>query len=143
MASFLTTIGLSSSIGQILSNASQQVGILSPYIRLSDRATDRIRSADKAGKELLVVYGKNDLPSDTQEVFSTLDNLTLCYLADPHAKCFFNVHELILSTMNLYAFSEKNNREMGVRIPREEGPLYNDILEEVRSILQSAETQNI
>jgi hypothetical protein len=143
MASFLTTIGISSSIGQILESATRQVGLVSPYIRLSGRAADGLRSADQAGKELLVVYGKTDLPRDTKEVFSSLDNLTLCYLEDLHAKCFFNERELVLSTMNLYAFSERNNREMGVRVRRKEGPLYSDALKEVRSIVQSAEKQNI
>src|SRR6056297_1169221 len=119
MASFLTTIGISSSIGQILESATRQVGLISPYIRLSDRAATQLRSADKAGKKLLVVYGKTDLPVETQEVFASLENLTLCYLQQLHAKCFFNERELVLSTMNLYAFSEQNNREMGIRVRRE------------------------
>lgn len=138
MASFLTTIGISSSIGQILESATRQVGLISPYIRLSDRAATQLQSADKAGKKLLVVYGKTDLPAETQKVFASLENLTLCYLQQLHAKCFFNERELVLSTMNLYAFSEQNNREMGIRVRREEGRLYSDALREVRSIVASA-----
>lgn len=144
MASFLTTIGISSSIGQILRGATCQVGLVSPYIRLSDRAATQIRRADQAGKTLLVVYGKTDLPSKTREVFSSLQNLRLCYLADLHAKCFFNERELVVSTMNLYAFSEKNNREMGIRIRKNgESGLYGDVLREVNSMIESAEAKSI
>lgn len=144
MASFLTTIGISATIGQILQNAQRQVGLVSPYIRLTDRASKRLRQADQDGKEILVVYGKTDLPAETRDVFSCLENLRLFYLEDLHAKCFFNERELVVSTMNLYAFSEKNNREMGIRVQKdEESRLYSSVLREVRSIAKSAEVQAV
>lgn len=77
-------------------------------------------------------------------MFSSLDNLTLCYLEDLHAKCFFNERELVLSTMNLYAFSERNNREMGVRVRKGGGDrVYSKALQEVFSIVESAEIKHI
>ena len=36
-----------------------------------------------------------------------------------HAKCYLNENEALLTSMNLYEFSEKNNDEMGVLVSEE------------------------
>jgi hypothetical protein len=141
---FLTTIGISSTVGEIIRNARGQIGLVSPYIQLSERMKKRLRAADCSGTGILVVHGKSALDAQTREVLSTLENLRLLYAESLHAKCYFNERQLVLSTMNLYAYSQRNNREMGIRVRKQgENGIYSEVLEEVRSIAESAEPQTV
>ena len=57
-----------------------------------------------------------------------------------HAKCYLNENEALLTSMNLYEFSQINNNEMGILVSREEEPgLYNDILQESMRIVRVSE----
>ena len=54
-----------------------------------------------------------------------LDNLSLRFLNKLHAKCFFNEDNMVITSMNLYDFSEQNI-EMGVLINKQdEAELFN------------------
>ncbi len=54
-----------------------------------------------------------------------------------HAKCYLNEGEAILTSMNLYEFSQVNNHEMGVYVTRAAEPeLYADILNEARRLIR-------
>lgn len=47
---------------------------------------------------------------------------------------------MVITSMNMYEFSEKNNREMGVFITKNEDPdIYNKAVKETASIIQSSE----
>jgi len=141
---FLTTIGISSTVGEIIQNAKGWIGLVSPYIQFSERMKKRLREADRSGANILIVHGKSALNNRTRELLSTLENLSLLYAKSLHAKCYFNERQLVLSTMNLYAYSQRNNREMGIRVQkRGGGGLYSEVLEEVRSIAESAEIQTV
>lgn len=54
-----------------------------------------------------------------------------------HAKCYLNESEAILTSMNLYEYSQVNNQEMGVHVTKTEDPeLYADILNETRRLIR-------
>jgi len=140
MPEFLTTRNISASITDILRKADEKIGLVSPYIRFADEIAQRLRDADRAGKTILVVYGKEELRDDTREVLSGLENLHLYYSENLHAKCYFNERKLVLTSMNLYEFSEMNNREMGIEAESDE-QVYEDTKREVGSIILSAEEE--
>lgn len=48
-----------------------------------------------------------------REKLHSLDNLTIMNHPNVHAKCYLNDSSMIVCSMNLYEYSEKNNREMG------------------------------
>ena len=137
MAEFLTTRNISSSITDIIRKADQEICLVCPYIRFADPVAERLWDADQEGKDILVVYGKEELRKDTREVLSGLDNLHLFYSENLHAKCYFSEHELVLTSMNLYEYSKMNNREMGVRADSGE-EIYEDAVGEVKSIVRNA-----
>ena len=52
-----------------------------------------------------------------------------------HAKCYLNEKMAVIGSMNMYEFSEKNNREMGVLVTREHDPdVFEDAWNETKSI---------
>lgn len=57
-----------------------------------------------------------------------------------HAKCYLNENEAIVTSMNLYSFSQQNNDEMGIHVTKEnDTDLYNDIYIEVQRLLTISE----
>lgn len=142
MVKFLTTANVASKIDDILRQADRRIGLVSPYIQLSDRVESRLLAADQQGKQIVIVYGKKELHADTESFLSTLDNLHLFYNNDLHAKCYFNEHELVITSMNLYEYSEKNNHEMGVHVTSDED-LYMDAADEVELIAQNGERRTL
>ena len=57
-----------------------------------------------------------------------------------HAKCYLNENEAIITSMNLYEFSQEHNREMGIDVSREQDPeLYAAILEGAKEVIRGSE----
>ena len=57
-----------------------------------------------------------------------------------HAKCYLNEGEAIITSMNLYEFSQANNNEMGIHFTKEQDPdLYAKAFEEVQRLLTISE----
>ena len=57
-----------------------------------------------------------------------------------HAKCYLNEREALLTSMNLYEFSQVNNDEMGIVVSKDEDPaLFDKIIQESRRIMRVSE----
>jgi hypothetical protein len=57
-----------------------------------------------------------------------------------HAKCYINEVEAIITSMNLYEFSQMNNNEMGIHVTKvQDEELYNSIFTEVQRLLTISE----
>jgi hypothetical protein len=143
MASFLTTNGVSNAIEQIIINAHQKLELVSPYLKISSILLVRLQDADRRGVPITIVYGKEDLTPEQRSQLNQLKNLKLLFCGNLHAKCYANESSCVLSSMNMYEFSEKNNREMGVLISAaEDAVLYRDTMAEVELIIRSSVTKN-
>lgn len=54
-----------------------------------------------------------------------------------HTKCYLNENEAIVTSMNLYEFSQVNNQEMGIYVTKtEDAQLYEEIYNEVRRLIR-------
>jgi len=57
-----------------------------------------------------------------------------------HAKCYINESQAIVTSMNLYAYSQENNEEMGILVFKEDDPdLYQEIYAEAQRLLTISE----
>jgi len=74
------------------------------------------------------------------EEINWLKNLTFIrtsFCKNLHAKCYLNENECIITSLNLYEFSQVNNNEMGVLIYRnDDAKLYADTYEEAQRIIR-------
>ncbi|MDP3930111.1 MAG: phospholipase D-like domain-containing protein [Bacteroidota bacterium] len=140
MAEFLTTYGISYNIESIIMDARTHLTLVSPYLQISKTLMERLKDASNKRVSIKIVYGKDDLRTNERESLMSLHNLELFYFDNLHAKCYFNENKMVITSMNMYEFSEKNNREMGVLIDKfEDRKLYEKAVSETNSILQSAE----
>jgi hypothetical protein len=135
MAEFLTTHATAYNIENIILNSKEKLVLVSPYLQISKTFMDRLNDADERGTKILVIYGKDELKPGESDQLNKLKHLTLLFCENLHAKCYFNEDTMVITSMNMYEFSEKTNREMGVLINRvSDANVYMNAVKEIQSI---------
>lgn len=144
MAVFLTTRGTTSELEKIINNAGNGVVLISPFIKIPDSLFQNLKAADQRGVKVSVVYGKNQLEPETLKRLMELRNAKLYFLENLHAKCYFNEQSMVITSLNLYDFSEQNNREMGVLVTRQDDEaVFNEAAREAKMIISLATRSDI
>ena len=144
MAEFLTTQGTSYYIENIIKNAKNELILISPYLKLSKTLLERLKDAEKRNIKIILVYGKDELNPDERSKLRQLNNLSLYFIENLHAKCFCNEESMVITSMNMYEFSEKNNREMGVLIrAKDDRDVFSKALEEIKSIINASKQEDL
>lgn len=140
MAEFLTTNGTSYHIENIIIEAKTKLVLVSPYLQISKTFYERLKDASNKNVAIKIIYGKDELKPNERNSLAELKNVELFFFENLHAKCYFNETKMVITSMNMYEFSEKNNREMGVLIDRNaDKDLFEKAVNETFSIIQSAE----
>ncbi len=123
MAKFITGNELNSELEKLLETAESQIFLISPYIKLHDRLKSvLLAKKENYNLEIVLVFGKNEedksksLKSNDLEFFKEFPNIEIHYEKRLHAKYYANEKNSILTSMNLYSFSQDNNIEFGVLI---------------------------
>lgn len=136
MAEFLTARGASLHIENIIKNAKNRLVIISPFLQIPESLLQNLKDADRRKVKMILIYGKRELNPDERSQLEKLDNLSLHFLENLHAKCFFNEGSMVITSMNLYDFSEQHNREMGVLISaRDDKNVFDDAVKETELII--------
>lgn len=140
MAEFLTTSGTSYHIENVIIKAKEKLFLVSPYLQLSKTLFERLKDAANRNVKIKIIYGKDELKPNEKNSLAELKKLELFFFENLHAKCYFNETEMVITSMNMYEFSEKNNREMGVFITGEkDAELFTKAVEETHSIIKNSE----
>lgn len=140
MADFLTTRGTSHQIENIIMEAKSKLILLSPFLQISKTLFERLKDASKKGVNIKIIYGKDELKPNEKNSLAALTNIELFYHENLHAKCYFNETKMVITSMNMYQFSENNNREMGILIDaKAESELFQKAVNEALSIIEHSE----
>lgn len=118
MAKFLNTETTVFWLNELIRTAESELIIIVPYIKTSSAIFQSLSAADKRGVDITLVYREDKLSVKEKNKLINLTNLNLLHHPNIHAKCYFNGDLLLVGSMNLYEFSEKNNREMGILMHR-------------------------
>lgn len=118
MAKFLNTDLLNEWIPRLIEETERELVIIVPYVKTSERIYKYLKDADSRGVETTLIYRENQLNEKEKHKLKELHNLNLMHHPNVHAKCYYNERYLIIGSMNLYEYSELNNREMGVLLHR-------------------------
>ena len=140
MPEFLTTSGTSHQLENIIMEAKQKLFLVSPYLKLSKTLYERLKDASERGVKIKIIYGKDELKPNESNSLAGLKNVELLFFENLHAKCYFNETKMVITSMNIYEFSEKTNREMGVLIDAaKDTDLFQKAANETGSIIKSSE----
>lgn len=122
MAKFLKGNELNAEIGKIFENAESQLILISPYIKLHHRYADELKAKVNNDKlSITIVFGKNEkdltksLTLDDLNFFKQFPDIEIRYEKRLHAKFYANETSQILTSMNLYDFSQDENIEAGIK----------------------------
>ena len=138
MAEFLTRKGIVYHLDRIIREAEKELVLISPYIK-ADNDTKDILKNQKRSTKIHVIYGKTRLKPAEKSFFNDI-SIEPSFLENLHAKCYLNEKEALLTSMNLYEFSQEHNDEMGILVSREQDPkLYEKIKEESIRLVEASE----
>jgi phosphatidylserine/phosphatidylglycerophosphate/cardiolipin synthase-like enzyme len=140
MAKFLDTTGVSYHLQQLINKANEKLVIISPYLKINDRIKQSLEDKNRMKIDIRVVYGKNELQPEENNWLKSMTSIRSSFCKDLHAKCYLNETEAILTSMNLYEFSQVNNNEMGIYIDKAlDADLYKDVLDEVQRLIRNSD----
>jgi phosphatidylserine/phosphatidylglycerophosphate/cardiolipin synthase-like enzyme len=93
---------------------------MSPYLKVNSQLKDLIQGKAKNSNNITIkiIYGKNDLKQEELDWINDSEDIRLFYKKNLHAKCYLNEDVAIVTSMNLYEFSQVNNDEMGILLSR-------------------------
>lgn len=121
MAKFLTGNDLNAQLENLFEYANEYLILISPYIKLHDRYAAALKSKrENYDLKIVVVFGKNEddfsksMKQEDFNFFKDFPNIEIRYEKRLHAKYYANESSAILTSMNLYTFSQDNNIEAGV-----------------------------
>lgn len=143
MAEFLIRSGCSHQIDQIVLHAREKVWLISPFIKVASHLKELLESKDRDGIDMRLVYGKSELRKGERKWLESLKSLRIYYRENLHAKCYINERFALITSMNLYEFSQINNDEWGILVSRrEDSKLYREILREAERIFDRADEES-
>ncbi|MFH4969337.1 phospholipase D family protein [Gaetbulibacter sp. M240] len=121
MSKFLTGTDLEGAIYDIIWETEEMLMIVSPFIKLGEyfkKLFDKHENNPKI--HLLIVFGKNEksvkksMSKEDFDYFKKFLNVSIVYVPNLHAKYYGNEKKGMISSINLYDYSFKNNIEFGV-----------------------------
>ena len=137
MVEFLTTAGVNYHLEELIKQSNERLVLISPYLRLSTRIRDLLEDKNRMKIDIRVVYGKSELRPDENNWLESMTWIRTSYCANLHAKCYMSERAALITSMNLYEFSQQNNLEMGVLVDRTQSEdLYRQIYDEAQHILR-------
>ncbi|ASZ52112.1 TPA: DNA repair protein [Vibrio parahaemolyticus] len=144
MAKFLNTSATNYYLEELIKNASERLILISPFLKLNDRIRELLEDKDRLKIDIRIVYGKSELQPDEINWLKSLSFVRTSFCKNLHAKCYMNESACIITSLNLYEFSQVNNNEMGIFIDRDEDPnVYKDSYEEAQRIIRISDEVRI
>lgn len=140
MAKFLNTSATNYYLEELLKHARERIIVISPYLKFNDRIKELIEDKDRLKIDIRIIYGKSELAPQEINWLHSLEFVRTSFCQNLHAKCYMSESEAIITSMNLYDFSQVNNNEMGVHIDRDmDYELYQDTYEEAQRFIRISE----
>lgn len=121
MAKFITGSELEKAVYDIIWDAEEILMIVSPFVKLDDyfkRLFDKHVRNHKL--HIVLIFGKNEgevsrsMSRADIDYFKNFLNISVVYVPNLHAKYYGNEKKGVVSSINLYDYSFKNNIEFGV-----------------------------
>jgi len=144
MAKFLNTSATNYYLEELIKDAKDRLILISPYLKLNDRMKELLADKNRLKIDVRIVYGKSELQPEEINWLKELTYIRTSFCKNLHAKCYLNEELCIITSLNLYEFSQVNNNEMGVLIRRSDDiDLYKDAYEEAQRIIRISDEVRI
>lgn len=137
MAKFLNTSATNYYLEELIKNAKERIILISPFLKLNDRIKELLEDKNRLKIDIRIIYGKSELQPEETTWLKSQDYIRTSFCKNLHAKCYLSENACIISSLNLYEFSQINNNEMGIFINKEEdSTLYQDTFDEAQRLIR-------
>jgi len=144
MAKFLNTSATNYYLEELIKKASDRLILISPFLKLNDRIKELLEDKNRLKIDVRIVYGKSELQPSEISWLNELTFIRTSFCKNLHAKCYINETSCIITSLNLYEFSQVNNNEMGVYVSRvDDSEMYKDTYEEAQRIIRISDEVRI
>jgi len=144
MAKFLNTSATNYFLEELIKDAKERLILISPFLKLNDRVKELLADKNRLKIDVRIVYGKSELQPEEINWLKELTYIRTSFCKNLHAKCYLNEEMCIVTSLNLYEFSQVNNNEMGVLIQRaDDNELYRDAYDEAQRIIRVSDEVRI
>jgi phosphatidylserine/phosphatidylglycerophosphate/cardiolipin synthase-like enzyme len=144
MAKFLNTSAINYFLEELIKDAKDRLILISPFLKLNDRMKELLADKNRLKIDVRIVYGKSELQPEEINWLKELTYIRTSFCKNLHAKCYLNEELCIITSLNLYEFSQINNNEMGILLRRsDDADLYKDAYEEAQRIIRISEEVRI
>jgi hypothetical protein len=138
----LGTTETSYHIEQLIRETRHYLIIVSPYLKINTRLKVELENCFNRCENNIIVYRENQLDPKEYKWLKSQKKLTLISIENLHAKCYLNENSAIISSMNLYEYSQINNHELSVLISGkvvddEDGEAYLDLFQKINLVVRT------
>lgn len=143
MSLILDTHETNTWISHISEDARKHLVIICPYLKINEKLKRTIEVADRKGVNIFIIYGKRELDEGTMTWLKGLHHSNIANIKNLHAKLYMNEEFAVISSMNLYEYSQVNNEELGVLCGRKEDRAeFKDITFQVMRLIGISEKEH-
>jgi len=144
MAKYLDTAQISSELMTLLKEAKQFITLISYSLQVNVQIQERLKMKSSNNVDICIIFGNTELKDCEIEWMREVEDLKLFRKSNLHAKCYLNENKAIISSMNLYEYSQTNNIEMGVLIERDENTTeWENLMDDIANMKHNGEKLNI
>lgn len=144
MPKFLNTSATNYYLEELIKNAKDRLILISPFLKINDRIRELLEDKNRMKIDVRIVYGKSELHPQEINWLKSLSFVRTSFCKNLHAKCYLNEEIAIITSLNLYDFSQVNNNEMGILLSRESDPdCFRDAYEEAQRIVRISDEVRI
>ncbi len=144
MPKFLNTSATNYYLEELIKNARERLILISPFLKINDRIRELLEDKNRMKIDVRIVYGKSELHPQEVNWLKGLSFVRTSFCKNLHAKCYMNEEMAIITSLNLYDFSQVNNNEMGIMLSRQDdAECYRDAFEEAQRIVRVSDEVRI
>ena len=139
-AEFLSSVGTSYQIDRILSEAVNEIVLLTPALKLQESIILRLHQADQRNVRTTLLYGRERNQIRGQKWYKDLRNLRIIYHDKLNSCLYRNEKEMVLTSMGLSEMNSAVFQDMGVLLVKlRDRRAFDDGIYEQEILIESAE----
>lgn len=123
MVQYLNTQGAYAEIENIVNRAENALVIISPYIQINRTLLQKIfHASEHRAINVSLICRKDDIKPEEMDALNKITRLELFDLPNLHANCIYNEKTMVITSLNLFDYTQINNRDMGALISADKDP---------------------
>jgi hypothetical protein len=121
--------GIIAELENLFEHSHKELVIVSPYVKLNKKLIELLDKGQKRKIELMFICKYDALSSEVRNTLSSYANVSILDLPDVHSKAYLNEDTAVVSSMNFYSSSMRQNYELGTLLSlKDEGPFYKETI---------------